>query len=53
MRVEGQGENKTFTVHVQDQGGQIKDAKYSVYKDSRGILRVAAPGAGVDDRRWK
>jgi hypothetical protein len=48
VRVEGQGENKSFTVRVQDQGGQIKDAQYSVYKDGRGILRVTAPS---DDRR--
>jgi hypothetical protein len=51
LRVEGRGENKTFTVRVQDQGGQIKDAQYSVYKDGRGILKVAAPGAGAGDRR--
>lgn len=53
LRVEGQGENKTFTVRVQDQGSQIKDAQYSIYKDGRGILKVAAPGAAVDDRRRK
>lgn len=51
MRVEGQGENKTFTVRVQDQGGQIKDAQYNIYKDGRGILKVAAPGVSVDNRR--
>lgn len=53
LRVEGQGENKTFTVRAQDQDGQIKDVRYSVYKDGRGILKVAAPGAAVDDRRRK
>ncbi len=53
LRVEGQGENKTFTIRLQDQGGQITDAQYSVYKDGRGILKVAAPGAAVDDRRRK
>jgi hypothetical protein len=51
LKVEGQGENKTFTVRVRDQGGQIKEARYSVYKDVRGLLRVAAPGS--DDRRRK
>jgi len=51
LRQEGQGENKTFTVRAQDQDGQIKEARYSVYKDGRGILKVAAPGAAVDDRR--
>ncbi|MBA2525800.1 MAG: hypothetical protein H0V18_08470 [Pyrinomonadaceae bacterium] len=53
LKVEGQGENKTFTIRVQDQGGQITDAQYTVYKDGRGILKVAAPGAAVDDRRRK
>ena len=51
LRLEGQGENKTFTVRAQDQDGQIKEARYSVFKDGRGILKVAAPGAAVDDRR--
>jgi hypothetical protein len=51
LRVEGRGENKTFTVRTLDSNGQIKDARYSVYKDDRGILKVAAPGVAVDDRR--
>lgn len=51
LRVEGHGENKTFSVRVQDQSGQIKDAQYSVYKDGRGILKVAAPGVPVEERR--
>jgi hypothetical protein len=51
LRVEGRGENKSFTVRAQDQSGQIKDAQYTVYKDSRGILKVAAPGIAVEERR--
>ncbi|MCM3869943.1 MAG: hypothetical protein ND895_04525 [Pyrinomonadaceae bacterium] len=51
LRVQGRGENKSFTVRAQDQSGQIKDAQYSVYKDSRGILKVAAPGVAVEERR--
>ena len=51
LKVDGRGENKTFTVRAQDQGGQIKNAQYSVYKDGRGILKVAAPGVSVDDKR--
>jgi hypothetical protein len=50
LRVEGRGENRTFTVRVQNQGGQITEAQYSVFKDERGILRVAPPG---DDKRRK
>ncbi|MDQ3666871.1 MAG: hypothetical protein M3410_09895 [Acidobacteriota bacterium] len=53
LRVEGQGEKKTFTIRVQNQGGQFTQAQYNLYKDGRGILRVAAPGVALDDRRRK
>ena len=43
LKVEGKGENRTFTARVQDESGQIKEAQYSVYKDGRGILKVTAP----------
>jgi hypothetical protein len=44
LRVEGRGANKTFTIRAKDEGGQVKDAQYSLYRDDRGVLRVAAPG---------
>jgi len=44
LRVEGQGDNKTFTIRVQGDDGQIKDAKYSLYRDDRGNLKVTPPG---------
>jgi len=44
LRIEGRGENKTFKVRVQNGNGPVDDAAYSVYKDDRGILKVAAPG---------
>jgi hypothetical protein len=50
LRVDGRGENKTFTIRVEN-GGQIQESQYSVYKDARGILRVAPPGTAPDDRR--
>jgi hypothetical protein len=43
LRVEGRGDDKTFTIKVQDEGGQPKDAQYRVYKDDRGVLKVSAP----------
>lgn len=49
LRVEGKGENKTFTVRVEI-NGTIQESQYSVYKDARGILRVTPP-ANADDRR--
>jgi len=42
-RVEGRPDNKTFTIRVQDENGQVNDVQYSIYKDSRGYLKVNAP----------
>jgi hypothetical protein len=50
LKVEGRGENKTFTIRAEN-GGQVQESQYSVYKDARGILRVAPPGTAADDRR--
>jgi transcription elongation GreA/GreB family factor len=44
LRVEGQGDNKTFTVRIQGDDGQIRDATYSLYRDDRGVLKVTPPG---------
>ena len=51
LRVEGQGENKTFSVRIQGDDGQIKEAKYSLYKDDRGILKVVSPGEAMKERK--
>lgn len=53
LRVEGQGLNKTFTVRVKDESGQVKDAQYSLYRDDRGVLRVAAPGEAPRTKKRK
>jgi hypothetical protein len=45
LRVEGQGDSKTFTVRVQDSEGQIKDAQYSLYRDDRGVLKITPPSS--------
>lgn len=42
-RVEGRPDNKTFTIRVQDETGQVSDVQYGIYKDSRGYLKVSAP----------
>lgn len=44
LRVEGKALNKTFTVRVKDDNEQLKDVQYSLYRDDRGVLRVASPG---------
>jgi len=43
MRVEGRGANKTFTVRVKDESGQIKEMTYSLYRDEHGVMRVSPP----------
>lgn len=51
-RVEGHGDNKTFIIRLQEQeGGEVKEVRYSVYKDARGVLRVNAPNLGTGGRR--
>jgi hypothetical protein len=52
-RVEGTGQNKTFTIRVQDDGGQVKDVQYSLYRDTRGYLKVNAPNAPPRETRKK
>lgn len=42
-RVEGKPDNKTFTIRVQDDSGQVSDVQYSIYRDGRGFLKVNAP----------
>lgn len=50
-KVEGQGDNKTFVLRLQDESGAVKDTQYSLYKDARGILKVNAPNVAPRDRR--
>jgi hypothetical protein len=53
-RVEGQGDNKTFTLRLQEEeGGSAKDVQYSLYKDARGVLKVTAPNIAPRDKRRK
>ena len=50
--IEGQGDNKSFTIRMQEQeGGEVKEVRYSVYKDARGVLKVNAPNIGTGGRR--
>lgn len=54
-RVEGHGDNKTFTIRLQEEeGGEVKEVRFSVYKDARGVLKITAPphlGSGSRRRR--
>ena len=52
VRVEGQGDNKTFTARLQEEvGGPVNEVKFSLYKDVRGVLRVNAPNIVPKGRR--
>jgi hypothetical protein len=44
IRIEGRGAEKTFSIRVKDESGKVTEAKYSLYRDDRGVMRVAAPG---------
>lgn len=44
LRLDGQGDNKAFTIRVQGDDGQIRDARYTLYRDERGNLKVSSPG---------
>jgi hypothetical protein len=51
-RIEGQGDNKTFIVRLQEvEGGEVKEFRYSLYKDARGVLRINAPNVAPTRRR--
>lgn len=43
VRVEGKGANKTFTVRIKVESGQVKDMTFSLYRDNHGVMRVNAP----------
>src|SRR5829696_2621485 len=51
-RVEGQGESKSFTIRLQEEeGGAVKEVRYNLYKDARGVLKVNAPNIAPQGRR--
>jgi hypothetical protein len=52
-RVDGKGENKSFTIRVQDESGQVKDVQYGLYKDGRGYLKVNAPNVAPKEKHRK
>ncbi len=51
-RIEGQGDNKSFTVRIQEEvGGPLKEVRYTLYKDARGVLKINAPNIPHGRRR--
>jgi hypothetical protein len=52
VKVEGQGESKSFTIRLQEEeGGPVKEVRYNLYKDARGVLKVTAPNIAPQGRR--
>jgi hypothetical protein len=52
-KVEGQGDNKTFTLRLQEDDGAPKTVQYGLTKDARGVLKVTPPTIVTKDRRRK
>ena len=52
-RVDGSGQNKTFTIRVQDESGQVRDVQYGLYRDARGYLKVNAPNTAPKETKKK
>ena len=51
-KIEGRGDDKSFTLRLQEEeGGPVKDVRYTLYKDARGVLKVNAPNVGGGGRR--
>ncbi len=51
LRIEGRGSEKTFSVRIKDDSGKMTEAKYSLYRDDRGVMHVSAPGEVRGKRR--
>jgi hypothetical protein len=43
IRVEGKAANKTFTVRVKDDTGQLKDVTFSLFRDEHSVMKIAPP----------
>jgi hypothetical protein len=53
LRVKGKGDNKSFTIRVQDGTGKVNEVEYTVYRDDRGNLKVAVPGEVPNPKKKK
>src|SRR6266498_4036131 len=51
MRIEGRGADRTFSVRIKGEDGKIIEAKFSLSRDDRGVMRVTAPGEVKGKRR--
>lgn len=51
-KIEGRGDDKSFTIRLQEEeGGPVKEVRYTLSRDARGVLKVNAPNVGGGGRR--
>jgi hypothetical protein len=43
LRVEGRGANRNFTVSIKDDGGKVKEMRFTLFRDEHGVMRVNPP----------
>ena len=43
IRVDGRAANKTFTVRIKDDSGQVRDMTFNLYRDDRNVMKITPP----------
>lgn len=43
IRVDGRAANRTFTVRIKDDSGQVRDMTFSLYRDDRNVMKITPP----------
>lgn len=43
LKVEGSGDNKSFTVNILNPGGQLEEKRFVLFKDAKGRLKITPP----------
>jgi len=43
IRVDGRAGNRTFTVRIKDDSGQVTDMTFSLYRDDRNVMKITPP----------
>lgn len=43
LKLEGTGDNKSFTVKIKNASGQLEDKRFVIFKDAKGRLKVTPP----------
>jgi hypothetical protein len=43
IRVDGRAGNRTFTVRIKDDSGQLRDMTFSLYRDDHSVMKITPP----------